>query len=1549
MNKWEKEDSLGSVAIIGMVGRFPGAENVDEFWHNLHNSVESVSFFADEELVAEGIDSANLNDSNYVKAASVLSDVDLFDASFFNFPPYEAEITDPQHRLFLEYAWGALESAGYNSETYEGRIGVYAGAGLNSYLLHNLNSSPETSNFADIYRLLIGNDKDFVATRVSFHLNLTGPSVNVSTACSTSLVAVQMGCQSLLNYQSDMVLAGGVSVRSPQKAGYLYQEGMILSPDGHCRAFDAQAQGTIGGSGVGIVVLKRLEDALADGDCIHAIIKGSAINNDGAAKVGYTAPSIDGQAEVILEAQALAGIDPETITYVEAHGTGTSLGDPIEIAALTQAFSTSTQKKGFCGIGSVKTNVGHLDAAAGVTGLIKTVLALKNRKIPPSLHFQEPNPKIDFASSPFYVNTKLKPWETNGTPRRAGVSSFGVGGTNAHVVLEEAPPVEASGPSRPWQLLLLSAKTSSALETATENLVHHLHGELNLADVAYTLSVGRRAFNHRRFVVSQGIEEAKTALSRDDSGQVLSHLQESGACPVVFMFSGQGAQYVNMAQELYLCEATFTEQVDICCELLKPHLGFDLRQVLYPTPEQLALANEQLQQTAITQPVLFVIEYALAQLWQAWGVCPKVMLGHSIGEYVAATLAEVWSLEDALALVAARGKLMQGLPSGSMLAVPLAEEEVFPLLSKELSVAVINGPFACVVSGTTEAVEALESQLASQGIEGRRLHTSHGFHSPMMEPIVEAFTERVKQVRLSAPQIPYLSNVTGTWITPEEATSPAYWAKHLRQPVRWASGLEALLQESSQVLLEIGPGRSLMSLAKRHPDKQAEQVVLSSVKHPQESGSDVAFLLKTLGQLWLAGVDIDWCRYYAHEQRHRLPLPTYPFERQRYWISPPKLEETVRSKAKEISKLSDISKWFYMPSWKRLPLPAIPPGKTLDNILLFVDECDLGKNLAIELAKLSQKVICVKVGDSFMEQSEGVYTLNPQNSDEYKTLFNKLDAAGYFPNTIIHLWNVTLDSCMELTLEKLDNSQDLGLHSLIFLAQALGKYNLVNKLQVVVVSNNLQDVMGDEVVSPEKATLLGAVKTIPLEYSNVHCRSVDVIISDGEINPSIKGNSKVIEQLLSELMVEPSDNVIAYRGAHRWKQTFEQIQLDKSSKITPRLKANGVYLITGGFGGIGFTIAQYLAESIKAKIVLLGRSKFLPRKNWETWLANHDEEDLIFNKIRKVQSLEELGAEVLVISADVSDYQQVQTALTNVQEYFGDIDGVFHAAGMVDYEGIIQNRTKEMTEGVLSPKVKGTLVLDRLLDDFELDFFILFSSLGNILYQIKFGQVGYNAANEFLDSFVYYKQRISRRSKFTVTINWDDWEEVGMSVNLKSKEKYSVYQEHMSTVSSISPPKGIEILQRVLDTSSPLLSRVIISTQDLDQTIKVMSQAVEMLFQKTIEVQKYPRPQLSNDYIAPRNETEQKLADVWQNLLGIEHIGINDNFFELGGDSLLGVRIISELNKVFNLNFSATKIYESPNINSMAKALLPEEPEKTVTLERRLARGQRRRHRKRLK
>ena len=685
----------------------------------------------------------------------------------------------------------------------------------------------------------------------------------------------------------------------------------LLSPDGHCRPFDERAQGTVAGSGAGVVVLKRLEDAILAGDTIYAVIKGAAINNDGAAKLSYTAPSVDGQAEVIAMAQAVACVDPATISYIECHGTGTPLGDPIEIAALTQAFRAGTDAKAFCAIGAVKSNIGHLDSAAGVAGLIKTVLALHHKLLPPSLHYEKPNPKCNFEETPFYVNAKLTEWKAGETPRRAGVSSFGFGGTNAHIILEEAPPLELSGESRPWQLLRLSAKTETALEASTCNLSRYFkdNPQCNLADAAYTLSVGRRSFDHRRILVCRDVDDAVTALETLDRRRVTTRSQERRDAPVIFMFPGQGSQYVNMGREIYHTEPVFREELDRCAALLEPHLGCGLLQLLYPAEGQVEEATERLTQTALAQPAIFAIEYALAKLWMEWGIRPQKMIGHSVGEFVAACLAGVFSLKDALALIATRGRFIQTLPTGAMLAVPLSEKEVAQFLGKELALAAVNGLSSCVVSGPREAVDALERQLAQRHNAGRHLHTSHAFHSAMMDPILGTFEEEVRKIRLHSPSIPFISSVTGTWITPEEATQPSYWVNHLRKTVRFSDGLSVLLEEPHCVLLEVGPGQTLSTFAKRHPALGVEHTVLPTLRHAQEETSDVAFLLNSLGRLWLAGVKVDWSKFYAGERRHRIPLPTYPFERKRFWIDPPLTgkQHTVVSKTSEESLNREVA------------------------------------------------------------------------------------------------------------------------------------------------------------------------------------------------------------------------------------------------------------------------------------------------------------------------------------------------------------------------------------------------------------------------------------------------------------------------------------------------------------------------------------------------------------------------------------------------------------------------------------------------------------------
>ncbi|MCP4657643.1 MAG: amino acid adenylation domain-containing protein, partial [bacterium] len=879
-------EDRGAVAIVGMAGRFPDARDLDELWRNLAAGRESIRFFSPAELAAAGVDPAVSQRPEYVPARGVVADAELFDAAFFDFTPREAQLMDPQQRLLLEMAWEALEDAGCDPSRFPGEIGVFAGVSTSTYLLRNLLSNPALAQTATPMEVMVGNEKDFLATLVSYRLNLQGPGISVSTACSTSLVAVHLACRSLFDGECDAALAGGVTVSFPQQAGYLYMPDAIASSDGHCRPFDARATGTVFGDGVGVVMLKRLADARADGDLIRAVIKGSAINNDGALKIGYTAPSVERQAAVIARAHQAAGVSPETISYVEAHGTGTTLGDPIEVRALSRVFG-GCEEKGFCALGSIKSNLGHLDTAAGVAGLIKTVLALEHRQIPPSIHFEEPNPEIDFTAGPFFVNTALREWISDDAPRRAGVSSFGIGGTNVHAVVEAAPEAPPSGPSRRWQLLVWSARTPTALEAATERLAVHLREapQEPLADVAYSLLVGRRRFPARRALVCHDRNDALAALAEGDPRRLLESVRESAGRPVVFMFPGQGSQYPRMGRDLYEAEPTFRDAVDRCCERLRPHLECDLRERIFP-PAESAEAAEELRRTAMAQPALFVVEYALAKLWMEWGVRPEAMIGHSIGEYVAACLAGVFTLEEALALVAERGRLIQELPPGAMLSVAREPAGIEPLLDGALALAAVNAPALSVVAGPEEEVAALARRLQEEQVECRRLHTSHAFHSPMMEPALAAFGEAVDRVDLRPPTIPFLSNLTGTWITAEEATARDYWVHHLRRTVRFAAGVEELCRRPGRILLEVGPGQTLSSLVLRHPARDQEAAILPSMRRAGDETSDGALLFATLGKLWIEGVEIDSAGLYRHEQRRRVRLPGYPFERQRYWIEP---------------------------------------------------------------------------------------------------------------------------------------------------------------------------------------------------------------------------------------------------------------------------------------------------------------------------------------------------------------------------------------------------------------------------------------------------------------------------------------------------------------------------------------------------------------------------------------------------------------------------------------------------------------------------------------
>ncbi|MDW6065500.1 type I polyketide synthase [Streptomyces sp. FXJ1.4098] len=990
----EQPYGADDIAVIGMALHVPGADDIDTFWENLRDGVESIKPCTEQELDSLGVSAERRHHPHFVNAAGLIPGVSLFDHQFWGYSPREAALLDPQQRLFLETAWESLEHAGYDPFAYDGAIGVYAGMGLSRYLLRNLLGNPDVSD-ADSPMLLMGNDKDFLATRVSYHLNLRGPSLAVQTGCSTSLVATHLAVDALLSYQCDLALVGGATVTPPQLTGYLRMPGSTASPDGHSRAFDAEAAGTVFGNGVAAVVLKRLPEAVADRDTIHAVIKGSAVNNDGAGKVGFAAPGISGQAEVIVRAQRVAEVTADTVSYVEAHGTATRLGDPAEVAALTRAFRDSTDQVGYCALGSVKTNVGHLDTAAGVTGLIKAALALSHGQIPASLHFTTPNPEIDFERSPFYVNTELRAWPRGATPRRAGVSAFGFGGTNAHVVLEE-PPRRAPTPAgaRP-QVLVLSAKTADALEHATSKLADQLrdHPDQSLVDIAYTTQVGRARFAHRRSVVCRDHKDAVELLSAPGDPRWRKLREARQERTVAFMFSGVGDQYVGMTQDLYEDEPVFAAAIDECAESLGPHLGLDLRDVLYPergAPRvegprargRLDMAGmfsgappeDELRATTLAYPAVFCVEYALARQLTAWGVRPAALIGHSLGEYVAATVAGVFTLHDALRLIVHRARLIDELPGGAMLAVSLSPDALRPRLTGSgLSIALLNGPRLTVVAGPSEAVDALARELSAEEIACRPLGTRHAFHTPSLEPMVAPFTEALRTVELSPPVTPLLSNMTGTWLTAAEATDPEYWGRQSARTVDFAGGLRELCADRDHVLLEVGPGQALCSLAAEHlldADRPVDGLVLPSVRTWYDHReSDTSLLQDVLGRLWLAGADVDWPAVHAPRKPGRVPLPSYPFERTRAWVDPPAPGAVPASGA-------DTGERVFAPSWRSLPFPvADPPNTTAagERWLILADGDGVARALARRILDNGGAALLVEPGTGSSRSTRSGY------------------------------------------------------------------------------------------------------------------------------------------------------------------------------------------------------------------------------------------------------------------------------------------------------------------------------------------------------------------------------------------------------------------------------------------------------------------------------------------------------------------------------------------------------------------------------------------------
>jgi amino acid adenylation domain-containing protein len=1492
--------------------RVPGAENVNQFWSNLVAGTESISFSSAEELRAAGIEEWMIRDPHFVPAWALLEDIELFDAAFFGFSPREAELMDPQQRIFMETAWHALESAGYNPHDYAGRIGLYAGLGNNEYL-SRLFANAKLVEAVGRSAIIIANDRSSVATATSYRLNLQGPSIAVQAACSTSLVAVHVACQALLEGECDMALAGGVAVSVPEMRGYLYEEGGVLSSDGHCRAFDDRANGMVGGNGVCIVVLKRLNAALRDGDHIRAVIRGSAINNDGSGKIGYTAPSIDGQAKAILMAQAIAEVSPETISYVEAHGTGTALGDPIEVAALTKAFRTSTEKRNFCALGSVKTNIGHLDTAAGAAGLIKTVLALEHKQIPASLNFQKPNRNLVFDSSPFFVNTELRKW-TGPRPLRAGVSSFGVGGTNAHVVLEEAPEREPSGTALPLQLLVWSARSESALQNASARLAQQLKEDPDvcLADVAFTLQTGRKHFSHRRAVVCSIPPEPELVRDIEDPGRAISGVADKVSPAIIFLFPGQGSQAINMAKGIYEHQPFFKAVVDRCCERLKPWLGLDLRQVLYPETPTCELAAEQLKQTSIAQPALFVIEYALAQLWMYLGVKPRAMIGHSLGEYVAACLSGVMSEDTALAFIAARGQLMQETPPGRMLAVSLSEGHIQQWLGPGISLAAVNGNDQCTLSGALESILDLEQRLSENGIACRQLDTTRAFHSSMMDVALERFQAKARTLSFAAPTLPFISNLNGNWIDAKDATDPGYWVRHLREPVRFADGIDRIAADfPDSIWLEIGPGQTLTGLARRRIAGRKACTAATLAK--AEPGRDLHSFVQALGKIWVAGANIDWTALHSGEKRYRVPLPVYPFERKRYWVDAPS-QGTPRESASarpSAGKSSNVSDWFYIPVWKQSPFSKRNAANDSDSseFLFFAKRSDFGNELASRLENLGCRVTFVHAGPSFASASQNVYQINPRQPEDYKKLLSCLEQQNRSPERVVYLWN------MKRETESRQPELQEAIYGLLFLAQALRQQNSNIAVEINAISNDLHAITGEENITAEESALLGLSLVIGQEFPHLRCRHIDI----AEPRSRFQKNN-LVEEVAAEILGS-GESLVAYRGGRRWIRVYERLELQPDSSAPVSLRDRGVYLLTGGLGKIGLAVASYLARTVQARLVLVGRSFFPRVEDWDQWLFAHPETDPVSQKIQMLRQVQALGSEVLVIAADVGDAAQMAAVIDQAHERFGPIHGIIHAAGWVGGNSLpeLRETSAETLATHFRSKVDGVRVLEQCTARERLDFCVLFSSLSSVLGGLGF--CAYSAASTAMDAYAHARQ-FQSSTRWT-TINWEGWD--------FDRDANSIVTKAGSLRDfSLLPKEGVEAFHRILQVRQPVC-QVIVSTGDLQTRLDQWVQGQ----QKQKEPASIGSSPGSEDSTTMEHTVHSEIADIWRQLLGVQEVGIHDNFFELGGNSLIAIRVLSQLRQRFKKDISLDAIFNCPTIEHLAADIFGETavPERNRTEE----------------
>ncbi|SHJ71295.1 hybrid non-ribosomal peptide synthetase/type I polyketide synthase, partial [Aquimarina spongiae] len=1468
------------IAVIGMSCRFPEANNINEYWKNISEGKESITFYSNQELIDSGVPKNQVENKDYVNSnGGEISDKFGFDAEFFNYTVDEAMLLDPQIRLTHENVYNALLDAGYPASKYEGKIGLFTGSSPNP-LWEVLSKISDVSSKVGEWSAAHFINKDFGPTLVSYKLGLKGPSINVDTACSTSLVAVHMASRSILLGECDMAVAGGATVSVSKEKGYLYEEGLIASPDGHCRPFDLDAQGTIFGEGSGMVVLKRLDKAIADNDHIYAVVKGSAINNDGDRKGGYTAPSIPGQVDVIQSALNFAKVDPNSIGFVETHGTGTKLGDPIEIKSLKKAYNT--QKEEYCYLGATKANIGHLDAAAGIAGFIKTVLVLKNKTIPPLVNFSAPNPMLELDHSPFLISNQSKEWKSN-TMRRAGVSSFGIGGTNAHVILEEFSYKESNEKiENKEHIIAISAKSKEALETQKRTLAEFIkeNRTFQLANVAYTLQTGRENLPFKAAFVCEEKSDLIEALGTNKFKEVTSYSKNQ---KVFFAFPGQGMQYVDMGKGLRQKEPVFDAALTQCFGILKEITGKDFETILYSAK---GAEGDHINQTVNSQPILFSFQYAMAQLLNSWGIKADGFIGHSIGEYVAACLAGVFDLKEALHVVSKRGEYMQSMQEGHMLAINADWKEILKIKPAALSFGSINSPDHFVLSGDKKEIENFSKEIADLELQHNILKTSHAFHSPMMRKAAVQLKEELSKVTLRQPKIPFISNITGNWISGQECQSPDYWAKQLENTVQLDKGISTLLEAKEAVVIEVGPGNSLTTFFKKNNAFGNNHKVHNLTRHVKATNvGDSTFLTKKIADLWLDGITIDWNALYPNKNIQKIPLPGYPFVRKDFILDPNLLTNFLQGNtALNAEYKKEVKDWFYLPSWKKR-VTLEQPQKSEANWLVIGSKKETIMQLAKYIRPYCKEVSLLVLGDddTTVSENEVILNVDQSNKEAYIEVLKHLDT-----ETPLHILDTTFVDSWDNNFSSDELINTAAYTHLLQLVKGITKFTQIPEVYLNYVTNESFNVLGTENLNVKESIVPAALKVISQEYFHIRSKNIDVAISDtSEIET-------LYQQICNEAMGYTNSTTVALRGKQtRWEPCYEKLAIDSDveSNNALRIDKDDVYVITGGLGNVGFVLAKHLCE-IGASVALVGRTKIN---------ANGNPEDKV--KSERFEYLKSLNAKVIYVSADIIALDAFENAIEKIEGQLGKIDGVFHlSAAKIDHsqEHLIQYVNPENCLEQLAPKVDGVNNIQQVFSKRSPKFVALFSSISSVLGGI--GYYGYASSNSYLDRFAEINN--GKDNVRWVAINWDGW---AVSEN----------GEDENATNAITAVEGIEVFKqfdKILNHN-----QVIVSVIDLEHRLNKWVLKIEEDSEKQIEAPKLSRPELVNPMELPKDEDEEKLSEIWKDLFGYNEIGVNDDFFDLGGDSLKAMHLINGIRTKFKKEISLSDFFNSPTIAAIAK------------------------------